>query len=164
MSKLNVILLDINTNALTFISPGAFIKHNYVGTDQTDEKGLLQKIFHEQILINLRTYDATSLVMYANDHLNNFVHLYLDNGTEVVYLFNHGNEIHNITVSHVELNTSKSIQIAIERNEDNTTLHVNDNNFTIGIGVLLLDEYSNKPWANPEKGTIYLISSNVSHN
>lgn len=150
-------LLDINTNALMFIAPEALIKHNYVGADQAEEKSVFQKIFYEQILINLRTYDTTSLVLYANDHLNNFIHLYLDNGTQVVYLFNHGNEIHNITVNNAELNTSKSIQIAIERNEENTTLHVNDNNITIGIGVLLLEEYSNKPWINPEKGILKIF-------
>lgn len=52
----------------------------------------------ENILINLRTYDTHSLILYANDHLNNFVHLYISNGTNIVYLFNAGNEIKNITV------------------------------------------------------------------
>lgn len=102
-------------------------------------------------MINLRTYDTTSLILYANDHLNNFVHLYLDNGTQVVYLFNHGNEIHNITVENKELNSSKSVQIAIERTNDSTTLHVNENKTTLPLGVLLLTEYSNKPWLNAER-------------
>lgn len=53
----------------------------------------------ENILINLRTYDTHSLILYANDHLNNFVHLYISNGTNIVYLFNAGNEIKNITVA-----------------------------------------------------------------
>lgn len=52
----------------------------------------------ENILINLRTYDTHSLILYANDHLNNFAHLYVSNGTQIVYLFNAGNEIKNITV------------------------------------------------------------------
>lgn len=52
----------------------------------------------KNILINLRTYDTHSLILYANDHLNNFVHLYISNGTNIVYLFNAGNEIKNITV------------------------------------------------------------------
>lgn len=54
----------------------------------------------QNILINLRTYDTHSLILYANDHLNNFVHLYISNGTSIVYLFNAGNEIKNITVQH----------------------------------------------------------------
>ncbi|KAB0796088.1 hypothetical protein PPYR_10149 [Photinus pyralis] len=142
---------NINTNALTFTSPESFIKYNYVGVEQIEEKQIFQKIFDEPLLINLRSYDTKSLVLYANDHLNNFIHIYLDNGTEVIYLFNYGNEIHNITVSNAELNTSTSIQIAIERNEGNTTLHVNENSTTISIGVSLLEQYSPKPWINPDK-------------
>lgn len=54
----------------------------------------------DKILINIRTYDLYSLILYANDHLNNFVHLYISNGTNLVYLFNVGNEIKNITVNY----------------------------------------------------------------
>ena len=57
----------------------------------------LKSMLLENILINLRTYDTHSLILYANDHLNNFAHLYISNGT-IVYLFNAGNEIKNITV------------------------------------------------------------------
>lgn len=95
------------------------------------------------------------MIFYANDHLNNFVHLYIDNGGQVVFLFNYDEEIHNITVDYEELNTSKPVQIAIERYENKTIMHVNDKNNTIQIGVNLLDEYSNKPWSNPEFGNKY---------
>lgn len=149
---MHLIFLDINTNAITFTKPQSFLKRNYLGTDKSEERFVLQGIFEELVLINLRTYDKTALILYANDHLNNFIHLYLDNGTEVVYLFNNGNEIYNITVDYPELNTSKSVQIALERTTDNTTLYVNDLNATIPIGISLLNEYSNKPWTNPEKG------------
>lgn len=135
-----------------FTQPESFIKKNYLTSDQTDDKDTLRKIFEETVLINLRTYDATSLILYANDNLNNFMHLSLYNGTQIVYMFNYGNEIHNITVEYAELNTSKSVQLAITRSENSTTLHVNDHNNTIPIGVYLLESYSNKPWSNPEKG------------
>lgn len=79
------------------------------------------------------------------------MHISLLNGTQVVYLFNHGDEIHNITVQHTQLNSSDPVQIAIMRSDVNTTLHVNDRNKTIEIGTLLLETYSNKPWVNPEK-------------
>lgn len=143
---------DINTNALTFTHPESYLKRNYLGSDGNEEKHVLKKIFEEQILINLRTYDATSLILYANDHLNNFILLYLENGTQVIYLFNHEDVIHNITVDYNELNTSKPVQIAIQRNANITTLYVNDQNVTINIGVKLLKTYSNKPWKNPERG------------
>jgi hypothetical protein len=48
------------------------------------------------------------------------------------------------------LNNGKSIQVAVIRSETSTTLHVNDHNATLEKGVLLLEEYSNKPWSNPQ--------------
>lgn len=74
------------------------MKKNYFGSDDNEERLQLKSMLLENILINLRTYDTHSLILYANDHLNNFVHLYISNGTNIVYLFNAGNEIKNITV------------------------------------------------------------------
>ncbi|XP_043284971.1 uncharacterized protein axo isoform X2 [Venturia canescens] len=142
---------NINSKALTFTSTGAFLKKNYFGTGEDEEKVLLKSMLVQNILINLRTYDTHSLILYANDHLNNFVHLYISNGTSIVYLFNAGNEIKNITVHHPGVNTGISVQIAIVRSENSTTLHVNENNVTLDAVPLLLDSYSNKPWINPEK-------------
>lgn len=168
---------DINNKALTFTSPEAFLKKNYFGSDDNEEKLQLKSMLQENILINLRTYDTHSLILYANDHLNNFVHLYISNGTNIVYLFNAGNEIKNITVVnpsmweslsyknkymgdvHIkkkklflsDVNTGISVQIAIIRGENWTTLHVNEYNVTLNATPILLETYSNKPWTNPEK-------------
>ncbi|XP_078037835.1 axotactin isoform X3 [Augochlora pura] len=142
---------NINEKALTFTSQEAFLNKNYFGTDDENEESLLLKsILQENVLINLRTYDNYSLIIYANDHLNNFVHLYIANES-IVYLFNSGNEIKNITVEHPRANTGISVQIAIIRDEKSTTLHVNEYNKTINATAVLLDSYSNKPWVNPEK-------------
>lgn len=162
LNKLYGFLPDINTNALTFTKPESYLKQNYINFENPEEKYILKRIFEDLVLINLRTYDMTALIFYVNDHLNNFVHLYIDNGTQVVYLFNHGNEICNITVDYAELNTSKSVQIAIEREENMTTVYVNDKNISIPMGVLLLEEYSNKPWMNPEKGKYHKFQLKVS--
>ncbi|XP_044268861.1 contactin-associated protein like 5-1 isoform X3 [Tribolium madens] len=142
---------NVNVNALTFTKPESFLRRNYLDTKDENDKIALKKIFEEQILINLRTYDELALIFYANDHLNNFVHLFICNGTQVVFLFNFGSEIYDLSVEHPELNSSKSIQIAIQREENMTTMYVNENNNSISIGVSLLETYSNKPWINPEK-------------
>ncbi|XP_071631062.1 axotactin isoform X1 [Temnothorax longispinosus] len=142
---------NINNKALTFTSPGAFLKKNYFGSDDNEERLQLKSMLLENILINLRTYDTHSLILYANDHLNNFVHLYISNGTNIVYLFNAGNEIKNITVENPNVNTGISVQIAIIRGENWTTLYVNEYNVTLNATPILLDTYSNKPWTNPEK-------------
>lgn len=145
---------DINDKALTFINRESYLKRIYLSTDNTSsaEKDIIKSIFHESILINIRTYDSHSLVLYANDQFNNFIHLYITNSNEVVYLFNYGDEIVNLTIVHSELNSGKSIQIAVIRTEDTSTMFVNDRNVTVPKGYKLMDGYTNKPWMNPEKG------------
>ncbi|XP_058168365.1 axotactin [Anopheles ziemanni] len=143
---------NINEDALTFISRESYLKRNFLSEseDIREERDNLQSILNSSLLVNLRTYDRDAFVLYANDHHNNFVHLYLTNHSEVVYLYNHGSDIINLTIEHSELTNGRSIQIAVIRTETNTTLYVNENNVTVDRGFLLLDEYSNKPWTNPE--------------
>jgi hypothetical protein len=112
----------------------------------------MKGILREDFLVNLRTYDKHSFVLYANDHQNNFVHLYVTNSNEVVYLFNYNHTIVNLTIAYNELNSGKSIQIAVKKGANSTTLYVNEKNATVDKGVQLLDVYSNKPWENPELG------------
>ena len=146
-------IADINEKALTFINRESYLKRNYLGEPELQyEKAIMTGILREDLLINLRTYDKHSFVLYANDHQNNFVHLYVTNSNEVVYLFNYNHTIVNLTIAYNELNSGKSIQIAVKRTLTTTTLHVNEMNVTVDKGILLLDTYSNKPWENPEIG------------
>lgn len=50
-----------------------------------------------------------------------------------------------------DVNTGISVQIAIIRGDNWTTLHVNEYNVTLNATPILLETYSNKPWTNPEK-------------
>lgn len=153
---------DINEKALTFINRESYLKRNYLGTNTStttpsDEKDTLKGILNKDILINLRTYDTHSLVLYANDHFNNFVHLYITNGSKVVFLYNYGDEIVNLTIVDEDVSSLKSIQVAINRHETYTIMHVNNKNVTSDRGTRLLDEYSNKPWVNPENGKCFIF-------
>lgn len=69
-------------------------------------------------------------------------------------MYNCGDEIVNLTIIVDELNSGKSIQIAIIRTESTTTMFVNDKNISVDKGYRLLEEYTNKPWINPEMGII----------
>ncbi|TMW48106.1 hypothetical protein DOY81_006814 [Sarcophaga bullata] len=151
---------NINEKALTFINRESFLMRNYLSATAQpialmgfveDEREMLKGILLYDILINLRTYDTNSLVLYANDHYNNFVHLYINDGREIVFLYNYGDEIVNLTVVDDSVSTLKSIQIAIIREEQQTRMHVNEQSVSVERGTLLLDEYANKPWTNPEK-------------
>ncbi|XP_049315176.1 axotactin isoform X4 [Bactrocera dorsalis] len=157
---------NINEKALTFITRESFLMRNYISTPAAtppflpaaysiyginEERDIIKGILAQDILINLRTYDANALVLYANDHYNNFVHLYISSGREIVFLYNYGDAIVNLTIVDVSVSSLNSIQVAIEREEQRTTMHVNEQSVSVERGMMLLDEYSNKPWVNPEK-------------
>jgi len=135
-------------NYLSVGATPAILMHGMDG-----ERDVLKGILNQDLLINLRTYDTNALVLYANDHYNNFVHLYISLNREIVFLYNYGDEIVNLTLLDDTLMASlKSIQVAIVRIEQETRMHVNQRSVSIDRGTLLLDEYANKPWSNPEKG------------
>ncbi|KAH8410696.1 hypothetical protein KR222_005144 [Zaprionus bogoriensis] len=152
---------NINEKALTFINRESFLMRNYLSVAATPaillhgiegEREMLKGILSQNMLINLRTYDTNSLVLYANDHYNNFVHLYISSAREIVFLYNYGDEIVNLTLQDETLmGNLKSIQVAIVRGEQETRMHVNQRSVSIDRGTLLLDEYGNRPWSNPEK-------------
>ncbi|XP_061392957.1 axotactin-like, partial [Musca vetustissima] len=151
---------NINEKALTFINRESFLMRNYLSataqpTDAQvgfvdEEREMLKGVLNKDILINLRTYDTNSMVLYANDHYNNFVHLFITGGREIVFLYNYGDEIVNLTIVDESVSTLKSIQVAIVRQPEHTEMHVNGKSVVIEKGTQLLDEYSNKPWKNPE--------------
>ncbi|KAL4713118.1 hypothetical protein ACJJTC_004504 [Scirpophaga incertulas] len=142
---------NINRKALTFQTKEAYLKKNYLVDNATDaEKDRLKKMMTENVLMNLRTYDDNALVLYANDNLNNFIHIFIHNGTEIIYLFNNENEIVQMNVTYEYVNKGESVQIAIIRKENSTTLHVNNKNTTIDKVATLLTNYTNKPWINAE--------------
>jgi hypothetical protein len=91
---------DINTGGLTFLSRETFLKKNYLSHTVDKERHILSQVLSENILLNLRTYDHNSLLLYANDHLNNFIQLHIQDGKYVVFVFNSDNKIHNITVEY----------------------------------------------------------------
>ncbi|XP_046397067.1 contactin-associated protein-like 2 isoform X2 [Ischnura elegans] len=146
---------NINTKGLTFLKPSAFLRKNYLSDISTEDKSILKSMFSENILLNLRTYNLDSLILYANDHMNNFIQLHIDDGIYIVFTFNYGNEIQSISVENPVVNTGKSVQIAIERKPTETVLHVNDRNGSVAKPVELLTEYSSKPWINPDKEMLY---------
>lgn len=145
---------DINEKALTFQTKEAYLKKNYLVNNETDaEKHKLKKMMTENVLMNLRTYDYNALVLYANDNLNNFIHIFIHNGTRIFYLFNDEDEIIQMNVTCTSINKGESIQIAIIREKNSTTLHVNEKNTTVDRVAKLLMNYTNKPWENPELGS-----------
>lgn len=95
------LFLDINTQGLTFTTRESYFKRNYFINNITElSQESYYKLLTKDILMNLRTYDYNSLILHANDHLNNFVQLFIMSGNSVVFVFNHFHKIYNITVKY----------------------------------------------------------------
>ena len=142
-------MADINVDGLTFLSQSSFIKKAQM--DAADDP--VRNILTSNIYANLRTYDSEALVVYANDNLNNFIQIHIEEGTNVIFTWNHGDTIRQLIVAQKALNHGKPIQIAVTRNNLQTSLHVNQENATAIVGISLLTDYSPTPWKNPELET-----------
>jgi hypothetical protein len=96
-----MLLLDINENGMTLITRESYFKRNFLlGGGAEEDRLLFKGLLNSTVLVNLRTYDEHSLVLHANDHLNNFVQLFILDGDNIVFLFNHGDTLHNLTVQY----------------------------------------------------------------
>lgn len=97
---LDFVFPDINIGGMTLVFRDAFLKKNFLSNPATaTEKSIIANLFNSSILVNIRTYDKDSVILYANDHVNNFVHLYISEGNTISFLFNYGNEIKNLSVA-----------------------------------------------------------------
>lgn len=90
--------IDINQNALTFRTSSAFVEANATTMSIASTLGL-GGFFKEDILINIRTFDIRSLVFYAYDYHNNFVQLHIEDSSRVVFTFNSGNTIYDVSAT-----------------------------------------------------------------
>lgn len=85
---------------MTLLSREAFLKKNYFSNNMSDPEMLIfTNLFDSRILLNIRTYDENSVILYANDHFNNFIHIYITEGKMVTFLFNYANEIKKLSVN-----------------------------------------------------------------
>jgi len=137
---------DINVDGLTFLSQSSYIKRQSLDSQPDPIKNILVS----NIYLNIRTYDSEALVLYANDNLNNFVQIHVEDETKVVFTWNEYDRIWRISLNQKRLNHGIPVQIAVLRNETHTVLHVNDNKKSVQVGIALLEKYSERPWLNPE--------------
>lgn len=78
--------INLNTNSITFVTQESY----YV---QLSNDSLLYPSFLvKNILLNIRTYQETALILFASDHLNNFIQLH-KNGSSLVLTFNSNSTI-----------------------------------------------------------------------
>ena len=83
--------INLNTNSITFLTPESY----YV---QHSNESLTYPIYlTKSILLNIRTYQETALILYASDRLGNFIQLHKNDST-LVLTFNSNTTIVTVQV------------------------------------------------------------------
>ncbi|XP_053211082.1 axotactin-like isoform X2 [Panonychus citri] len=139
---------DANLKGLTLSSDNAFI-HLLVNGNFT------HPVLNKQISLSFRTYEGSGLILYANDHLNNFIQLHLFNKSVIFTANNHRTIVSGRVRVGPELISGNLIQLVVDRQPNFTTLSVYtgcERNcsapLSVGINTTLglLKEYNQKPW------------------
>ncbi|XP_067139514.1 axotactin-like isoform X3 [Centruroides vittatus] len=130
---------NINENSVTFLNNNSF--YHLMG-----ENKYRHPILNENIILNFFTFEDDALLLYAFDHLNNFVQLHWENGKRVVFTFNSLQTIVQVYVDVSVIYKGKPIQISVERNANMTTLNVNGKKAIVSSPIKFLQHYHQHPW------------------
>ncbi|XP_076329886.1 axotactin isoform X3 [Tachypleus tridentatus] len=130
---------NINSNGMIFVTPRAYI-HNVTEGD------FISPVLEENILLCFRTFLKKALLLYAFDHLNNFVMLHFEKGSSVFFTFNSLKSIVQGKVEVPDISNGQPVQIKVERGQDKTVLTVNSETITIEKPIKFLVKYERMPW------------------
>ncbi|XP_054154216.1 axotactin-like [Oppia nitens] len=137
---------DSNANSMTFITPSSYYQKLAEGKE-------VNPILEKDITISFRTHMANALIFYANDYMNNFVQLHIENGTHVIFTFNTMDRVVRGAVKVDDILTAGiPIQIKIDRSDrSKTVLMANDAYVVIKHSIKFLTKYSQKPWKSGDE-------------
>lgn len=83
--------INLNTNSITFITPDSYY------TQRINDTSSYSPYLLKNILLNIRTYQETALILYASDYMNNFIQLH-KNGSNLVLTYNSNTTIVTLQV------------------------------------------------------------------
>ncbi|KAK7082018.1 hypothetical protein SK128_004251 [Halocaridina rubra] len=142
--------INLNDDAITLTTQAAKYKHFSNATDRYAES-----ILSENFMLNFRTHSSSGTILFAYNHLHNFIQLHLASENQVDFLFNYGNEIKKIEVTAVDgvvFNQGQPVQVLVERTAFLTalTVYTEGQTFstTLDVGLLQLqeDQYQQFPF------------------
>ncbi|KAG9510420.1 Contactin-associated protein-like 5, partial [Fragariocoptes setiger] len=120
--------ININTNSMTFITPQSY----YIQAEQhtlSDGDHSTPAYLDKTLLLSIRTFQDVALILYAHDHLNNFIQLH-KNGTNLVLTYNTNNTI-------------VSAQVPIGQLDDLSTLAASHSAGVVGVQTTALLQQTN---------------------
>ncbi|ELT91728.1 hypothetical protein CAPTEDRAFT_224303 [Capitella teleta] len=103
------------------------------------------------LVFSFRTTQARALLLYAHDHMNNFVQLEVKNREELVLTYNSLHEIKEVVVNAPDIANGLWKQIAVFPDLDNSiAIHVDESSSLLSEKRQLLTQYTHDPFAHAE--------------
>ncbi|XP_046578022.1 LOW QUALITY PROTEIN: contactin-associated protein-like 2 [Haliotis rubra] len=144
--------IDINRDAVTLSGNAA--DNSFLFYNMTSHPEILM----DTIILSFRTFQSDALLLYAHDHLNNFVQLKLTGGNTITITFNSYKNIisDSITLKNEVLNDGQWQQVIAEHFYNFTRLHVHSETKVIQVKRYRLDKYARRPFDRSEKEDVLM--------
>ncbi|XP_046357050.2 contactin-associated protein-like 2 isoform X3 [Haliotis rufescens] len=144
--------VDINRDSVTFSGHAA--DDSFLFYNMTSHPEILM----DTIILSFRTFQTDALLLYAHDHLNNFVQLKLTDGNTITITFNSYKNIisDSITLKNEMLNDGQWQQVIAEHFYNFTRLHVHSETKVIRVERYRLDKYARLPFDRTEKEDVLM--------
>ncbi|XP_050401820.2 axotactin isoform X2 [Patella vulgata] len=146
---------DINLDAVTFSGE----ETGYLRLDMTE----YPQVLDQTIIFSFRTFQQDALLLYAHDHMNNFMQVELQQGTTITVSYNNFNQVirENIKFDgrrrEDRLNDGKWKQVIAQIVDGNTELIVEDKSTLIYFKRIKLQKYSTIPYKqSPVPESVFL--------
>lgn len=141
---------NLNQDAVTFSGETT----SFLKFDMTQYSGMLDKT----IVLSFRTLETEALLLYAHDHLSNFVQMELQQGNTVVFTYNSDNAIVRGSITAPgNLNDGKWKQVIAQEYYNLTKLIMGEQSTIIEFKRVKLNTYSMDPFQDSsQQETVFI--------
>ncbi|KAI8495819.1 hypothetical protein Bbelb_262350 [Branchiostoma belcheri] len=127
---------NINLDSATFLRENAFLLF----------EESQNSVLYSGLRYGFRTFAPDAVLMYAHDHLNNFVQLEVRGGDTLTVSFNSLNEIKEFTVKVAGISSGEWVDVIISRSDNYLNIAANKTRESEFAPVNLLTVYSQDPF------------------
>eukprot|EP00058_Branchiostoma_floridae_P016174 XP_002601662.1 hypothetical protein BRAFLDRAFT_85745 [Branchiostoma floridae] len=127
---------NINLDAATFLTEDAFLLF----------EESQNSVLHAGIRFGFRTVETDFVLIYAHDHVNNFVQFEVRDGLGLSVRFNLGDKITEVTVMATGISSGEWVDVVMSRSDNYLNIAANKTTKTVFTPVNLLSDYGQNPF------------------
>ncbi|XP_078602889.1 axotactin-like isoform X1 [Branchiostoma floridae x Branchiostoma japonicum] len=127
---------NINLDAATFLTEDAFLLF----------EESQNSVLHAGIRFGFRTVETDFVLIYAHDHVNNFVQFEVRDGLGLSVRFNLGDKVTEVTVMATGISSGEWVDVVMSRSDNYLNIAANKTTKTVFIPVNLLSDYGQNPF------------------